>query len=127
MVARTRCRYRARSAPDARLTCGGHAALFLLQHGIAAPDEVSSFLDVGPLVDILATVFDTPDALAELFAETSSESDIDLMEDLWRHDRPETIDVLDTLGKHLQDKQLAKAARKAAIKHRRWMANLHPS
>lgn len=35
---------------------------------------------------------------------------------------PETIEAL---GKHLPDEKLAEAVRKAALKHRSWMANRH--
>jgi hypothetical protein len=51
--------------------------------------------------------------------------DGDLLEELWRHDQPETIEILEILGAHLSDRNLAKAARKAALKHRSWMANRH--
>ena len=101
----------------------GHATMFLLQRGLATPDELGSFLDVGPLVDLLSTTLDAPEVLAELFTETCANTDGDLLEELWRHEQPETIEILDTLGKHLPDKKLAKAARKAALKHRSWMAN----
>jgi len=49
----------------------------------------------------------------------------DWLEELWRHDQPETIEILDVLGAHLPDRKRAKAARKAAIKHRSWKANRH--
>jgi hypothetical protein len=101
----------------------GHATMFLLQRGLATSDDVGSFLDVGPLVDLLSTVLDEPEVLADLFAETNAQADDDLIEELWRHDQPETIEILDILGKHLPDKKQAKAARKAAMKHRSWMAN----
>ena len=103
--------------------CSGHASMFLLQRGLANPQEIGDFIDVGPLVDLLATVLDSPDVLAGLFAETYSKSDVDLLDELWRHDRAETVQILDILGKHSADKALAKAARKAAMKHRSWMAN----
>ncbi len=49
--------------------------------------------------------------------------DGDFIEELWRHDQPETAWVLDAAGKHVTDKALAKRARKAAMQHRTWMAN----
>ncbi len=106
-------------------SCAGHATMFLLQRGLAEPDEIGDFIDIGPMVDLLATVLDEPQTLAGLFAETFAKSEVDLLEDLWRHDRPETVAILDVLGTHSADKTLAKAARKAAIKHRSWMANRH--
>lgn len=104
----------------------GHATMFLLERGLASRDELDAFIDIGPIVDLLSTVLDAPDALAELFAQAYSLGDTDLIEELWRHDQPETIEILDALGKHLPDKQLAKSVRKAALKHRSWMANRHP-
>jgi hypothetical protein len=47
------------------------------------------------------------------------------LEQMWRHPSPQTAAVLDALGWHLPDRDLAKAARKAATKHRSWMANPH--
>lgn len=105
--------------------CAGHATMFLIERRLATPEELGSFLDIGPIVDLLATVLDAPDALSELFARSYALADDDLIEELWRHDQPETIEILDALGKHLPDKKLAKAVRKAALKHRSWMANRH--
>ncbi len=103
----------------------GHAAMFLVGNDLAAPDELGAFLDVGPMVDMLSTLLDEPDTLAALFLTSYDAIDGDFLEDLWRHDQPETIEILDTLGAHLPDRKLAKAARKAALKHRSWMANRH--
>jgi hypothetical protein len=46
-----------------------------------------------------------------------------LLESMWRHPAPETAVVLDALSRHLADRTLAKAARKAAVRHRSWIAN----
>ena len=45
------------------------------------------------------------------------------LEQMWRHPAAETAAVLDALGEHLPDRKLAKAARKAAIRHRSSIAN----
>ena len=50
-----------------------------------------------------------------------------MLEFFWRHPAPETAAVLDVLGRHLPDRALAKQARKAAFKHRSWMANGGPA
>lgn len=107
-------------------TCAGHATTFLLDHELATLDELGSFFDISPLVDILATTLDDPPVLCDLFAQTYSQAHGDLLEDLWRHDQPETIEILETLGRHLPDKKLAKACRKAAMQHRSWKANPAP-
>lgn len=102
----------------------GHAALFLLENGLAADAEVGMFLDVGPMVDILSTVLDAPEALCGLFLTSMPAADAPgMIAAMWRHPQPETLAVLETLGKHLPDKHLAKAARKAVYQHRSWMAN----
>ena len=101
----------------------GHATMFLLDHGLATLDELGSFIDLTPLVDVLSTALDEPFVLCDLFARAHEHAEGDLLDDLWRHDQPETIEILDTLGRHLPDKKLAKACRKAAVRHRSWMAN----
>lgn len=103
----------------------GHAALFLLEHGIATGEEVGDFLDEGPLIDILATVTRDPEVMVELFLQaTDRPGGPDAMLDsIWRQPAAETALVLETLGRHLPDKRLAKAARKALVKHRSWMAD----
>ena len=102
----------------------GHAALFLLQTGQASDAEVGVFLDIGPMVDILSTVLDEPDALCELFLSSTRSADaLEMITTMWRHPQPETLAVLQSLGKHLPEKHLAKAARKAVMQHRSWMAN----
>ncbi len=102
----------------------GHAAMFLLSNDLATPEDLGAFLDIGPMVDLLSTLLDEPDVLASMFLTSYGAMDGDLLEELWRHDQPETIAILETLGAHLPDRKLAKAARKAALKHRSWMANL---
>jgi hypothetical protein len=103
----------------------GHAAMFLLSNELATSDEMGDFLDIGPMVDLFSTLLDAPDTLAEMFLTSHANVDGDLLEELWRHDQPETIEILEILGAHLSDRNLAKAARKAALKHRSWMANRH--
>lgn len=99
----------------------GHAALWLIQRGCADPETLASFVDVAVLVDVLAGDVANPEGLCSFFAGLSEP--LQLLENMWRHTAPETAVVLDTLGRHLPDKALAKAARKAAIRHRSWIAN----
>ena len=103
---------------------GAHAALHLAQHGLADPAAVAPFMSVGPLIDHLSLLLDAPDLMADMFSESQREMVDDLLGEMWRHDQPETLPVLETLGRALPDKRLAKAARKAAIRHRSWRANL---
>ena len=103
--------------------CAGHAASLLLKRGLATPEEVGAFISIGPLVDMLYTVIDSPGVLDELFRNVQARSIDDLLDDMWRCDQPETLELLEALGRHVSDKKLAKSARKASIKHRSWLAN----
>ena len=103
--------------------CSGHAATFLLEHDLATDDEVAAFVDIGPFVDMIHALIDEPADLDDVFRQAQEMAFGDLIDDMWRHDQPETLEVLEALGRHLTDKQQAKAARKAVIKHRSWLAN----
>lgn len=61
-----------------------------------------------------------PLALAEAWKELGGYQG--LPEQLWRVDRPEAASLLEALGQALPDKATAKAARKALLKHRSWLA-----
>ena len=88
-----------------------------------AAGTLAHLRDIAPMVDVLATALDEPSVLCELFVQADEHVAGGLLEELWRHDQPETIEILDTLGRHLPDKKMAKACRKAAIRHRSWTAN----
>jgi hypothetical protein len=103
--------------------CSGHAATFLLEHDLATQQEVGAFVDIGPFIDMIHTVIDEPADLDQIFRQAQEMAFDDLIEHMWRHDQPETVEVLEALGRHLTDKQMAKAARKAVVKHRSWLAN----
>lgn len=105
-------------------SAAGHAALWLMNHGLADRETVGEFVDAGVLIDVLTTTLDDPDEMCALFTGSSSAEEVSAMlDDMWRHPAAETADVLDALGRHLPDAKLAKAARKAAMRHRSWMAN----
>lgn len=99
----------------------GHAALWLISHQRAEAVTLSGFVDLAVLVDALAVDVNEPERLCAFFGGLYNP--FELLEEMWRHPAPETGPVLDTLGHCLQDKALAKAARRAAVKHRSWMAN----
>jgi hypothetical protein len=102
----------------------GNAALYLLSRGLADEAEVGGFIDIGVFVDVLAAGLDDPEELCEMFSEGPQSADqYAALEQMVRHPAAETQLVLDALGEHLHDKKLAKAARKAAMRHRSWMAN----
>ncbi|WP_319431417.1 hypothetical protein [Mycobacterium sp. RTGN5] len=99
----------------------GHAAVWLLDHGLADGDAVGGFITPAIIVDILAQLIDHPDVLCEQFLRGHDPAG--MLEFFWHHCAPETAAVLEALGQHLPDRALAKQARKAAIKHQTWMAN----
>lgn len=102
----------------------GHAALYLLSRGLADEAEVGELVNIGVFIDVLSASLDDPEELCEMFSEAPQSADqYAALEQMWRHPATETAAVLDALGEHLPDRQIAKAARKAAIKHRSWMAN----
>jgi hypothetical protein len=102
-------------------TAAGHAAIWLLDHGLADPDTVGGFITPAALLDILSELVEVPEVLCEQFLSAPDPDAI--LEFLWRHPAPETAAVLDALGRHLPDRALAKQARKAALRHRSWLAN----
>lgn len=99
----------------------GHAALWLIKRDRADAETLASFVDVAVIVDVLAESLESPEEMCSLFGGLSDPSQ--LLDDIWRHPAPETALVLDALGRHLPDRALAKAARKAAVRHQSWMAN----
>jgi hypothetical protein len=99
----------------------GHAALWLIQLGRADAETLAGFVDVAVIVDVLAGDLADPDELCGFFAGLSDP--LGMLEEMWRHPAPETALVLEALGRHLPDRALAKAARKAAVRHRSWIAN----
>lgn len=99
----------------------GHAALWLIQRDRVDAETVAGFVDVAVLVDMLSSTVESPEVLCEFFTECHEP--LKLLDEMWRYPAPETAGVLDTLGQYLPDKVLAKAARKAAIRHRSWLAN----
>ncbi|MEX2627308.1 MAG: hypothetical protein WD225_10530 [Ilumatobacteraceae bacterium] len=103
----------------------GHAAMYLLEQGLADPDDIGSFLDEAPLIDLLSTLVDEPDTMCDMFlraVEATGDGE-HLLGQMWRHPMPETLEVLQALGQHLPDKRLAKVARKSVMQHRSHMAN----
>ena len=87
-------------------TAAGHAAIWLLEHGLAADAEtVGAFVTPAVMVDILSELIDHPDALCETVPRRHDPDA--MLEFFWRHRAPETLAVLDALGQHLPDRALA--------------------
>jgi hypothetical protein len=69
-------------------------------------DVLGAALDLGGPDSVIACLQDEDDSLPEL------------MDTLWRMDHPRVAEVLEVIGRHHPDKAVAKAARKALMKHR---------
>nr|WP_221475601.1 hypothetical protein [Sphaerisporangium rubeum] len=96
-----------------------HAVRWLERHGLDAPDLTPQeilWLDV----DVLAAVVPAAEADPAAFESTvaAARPSARVIEEMWQVDHPDVAEVLDLLGRHLPDKDAAKAARKAAFKAR---------
>jgi hypothetical protein len=71
-------------------------------------------------VDMLALALPAAEADPEGFAENMAVSGppSHMIEEMWRVEHPDVIEVLELLGRTLPDRMTAKAARKAAFKAR---------
>ncbi len=71
-------------------------------------------------VDMLALAMPAAEEEPEIFAENMAASGppAHLIEEMWRVDHPDVVDVLELLGRSIPDGTVAKAARKAAFKAR---------
>jgi hypothetical protein len=98
-----------------------YAALWLAQHGDTSIEPGDSEI-LWVFTDTVAGMLETAepaDAVAAAVADAPA--DLDLLatvEEMWRLDHPDVADVLGALGDHHPDKDVAKAARKAAFKAR---------
>nr|BFE88830.1 hypothetical protein GCM10020093_114310 [Planobispora longispora] len=71
-------------------------------------------------VDMLALALpaaeDDPESFSENMAVSGPPAHV--IEEMWRVDHPDVVEVLELLGRSLPDQNVAKAARKAAFKAR---------
>ncbi|MEU4224557.1 hypothetical protein AB0F17_09700 [Nonomuraea sp. NPDC026600] len=96
-----------------------HAIHWLTARGLAAPHLSQEEL-LWVSIDMLALALPAAEEDPEIFAENMSASGppAHLIEEMWRVDHPDVVDVLELLGRSLPDVTVAKAARKAAFKAR---------
>lgn len=96
-----------------------HAVRWLASHDLGAPvltsDEIL-WVSVDALALAVPSAEEDPDGFAENLTIVGPPAHI--IEEMWRVDHPDVAEVLDLLGRHLPDRNLAKAARKAAFKAR---------
>ncbi|MFI6319243.1 hypothetical protein ACIBG8_17065 [Nonomuraea sp. NPDC050556] len=96
-----------------------HAIHWLAARGLAAPPLTQEEL-LWVSVDMLALALPSAEEDPEVFAENMAASGppAHMIEEMWRVDHPDVVDVLELLGRSLPDGTVAKAARKAAFKAR---------
>lgn len=92
------------------------------------PTTVDPVRYVCGLVDVLAAIMDAgePDDVVKALGVGEPTEHLALIEGIWRVDHPRLTDVLDMLGTRHPVKAVAKAARKALVRHRSRLAN-HPA
>ncbi|NRQ34166.1 hypothetical protein HII36_20265 [Nonomuraea sp. NN258] len=96
-----------------------HVIHWLMARGLPAPPLTQDEL-LWVSVDMLALAMPAAEEDPEIFAENMAASGppAHLIEEMWRVDHPDVVDVLELLGRSLPDSTVAKAARKAAFKAR---------
>ncbi|WP_219471764.1 hypothetical protein [Nonomuraea rhizosphaerae] len=96
-----------------------HAIHWLAARGLAAPQLTQDEL-LWVSVDMLALAMPAAEEDPDIFAENMAASGppAHLIEEMWRVDHPDVVEVLELLGRSLPEAAVAKAARKAAFKAR---------
>jgi hypothetical protein len=96
-----------------------HAIHWLAARGLPAPPLTQEEL-LWVSVDMLALAMPAAEEDPEIFAENMAASGppAHMIEEMWRVDHPDVVDVLELLGRSIPDHTVAKAARKAAFKAR---------
>ncbi|WP_431893221.1 hypothetical protein [Nonomuraea sp. bgisy101] len=96
-----------------------HAIHWLTARGLPAPPLTQEEL-LWVSVDMLALAMPAAEEDPEIFAENIAASGppAHVIEEMWRVDHPDVVEVLELLGRSIPDGTLAKAARKAAFKAR---------
>ncbi|MEU1385568.1 MULTISPECIES: hypothetical protein [unclassified Nonomuraea] len=96
-----------------------HVIHWLAARGLGAPPLTQDEL-LWVSVDMLALAMPAAREDPEIFAENMAASGppAHLIEEMWRVDHPDVVEVLELLGRSIPDDTVAKAARKAAFKAR---------
>jgi hypothetical protein len=117
------------AVPAVRRQVGGaHDGLvlnWLAQRSALDPATVDPLRFVSGLVDVLAVGLDlggAQEVVASFDHGAGEEQQLELLDHIWRLDHPRLADVLEAIGAHHPVKAVAKAARRALIRHRSWLA-----
>ena len=103
----------------------GLALHWLMSAGALAAQDVEPERLLASSVDTLAVTLEIggPEELVAVFGTGERAEQIELLERLWRVERPGTAELLDAIGTHHPDRGVAKAARKCLVRHRSRVAN----
>ncbi|MGV9327880.1 hypothetical protein [Streptosporangium sandarakinum] len=96
-----------------------HAIHWLSARGLPAPaltPDEALWMSVDMLALAISAAEEDPEAFAENISASGPPAHV--IEEMWRVDHPEVVEVLELLGRSMRDQATAKAARKAAFKAR---------
>ncbi|MER7206019.1 MULTISPECIES: hypothetical protein [Streptosporangium] len=96
-----------------------HVIHWLSARGLPAPaltQEEVLWMSVDTLALAVSAAEDDPETFAENMAASGPPAH--MIDEMWRVDHPDVVQVLELLGRSLHDQNVAKAARKAAFKAR---------
>ncbi|GAA3116730.1 hypothetical protein [Streptosporangium carneum] len=96
-----------------------HVIHWLSARGLAAPaltQQEVLWMSVDTLALAISAAEDDPESFAENMAASGPPAHV--IDEMWRVDHPDVVQVLELLGRSLNDQNIAKAARKAAFKAR---------
>jgi hypothetical protein len=93
---------------------------WLITKDVLDPESVDPARLMSGVVDYLAVGLDTagPGEVVDVFSDGLPDGGIEVLGQIWRLDHPRLPDVLDAIGSHHPVKAVAKAARKALMKHK---------
>ena len=103
----------------------GLAVQWLMSAGALTAEDVGPERLLASGVDTLAVTLEIggPEELLAVFGAGERAEQIELLERLWRVERPGTAELLEAIGAHHPDRGVAKAARKCLVRHRSRLAN----
>jgi hypothetical protein len=99
---------------------GGLVLRWLVGKDVLEPESVDPERLLSGFVDFLAVGLDTagPEEVVAVLSDEAPGEGAELLEQIWRLDHPRLPDVLDAIGKHHPVKAVAKASRKALMRHK---------
>lgn len=108
--------------PDLR----GLAKVWLVDNGFDLPGALWDPSDPDSFPDVLGALLmvDGPERMLEAFGLVGAPPEqLSFLDRIWRQESPSLAPVLDAIGSTHPVRQVAKEARKTAMRHRTWLAN----